>query len=83
MGVCMRLKAYIEKHPPKKRGPVCKVCALPRKMRADVDAALACGDEMIVVWRWLRFDQKRPISRTTVLRHTRNCLKIRGPRGTS
>ncbi len=74
----MKLRDYIAKHPPKKHGPVCKVCSLPKTMRADVDTALACGDQIAVVWRWLRFDQKKSISRVTVQRHARHCLKIRG-----
>lgn len=77
----MKLKDYIVKHPPRKPGPTCKVCTLPKKMRADVDAALACQEQIIVVWHWLRFDQKQKLSRITVLRHARRCLKIRGKHG--
>lgn len=72
----MKLKDFIEKNPPKKQGPKCTICStLPKHMLADVNAALACGDQAIVVWRWLRFDQKRTtISECTVRRHRRVCL---------
>lgn len=74
----MRLKTFLAKHPAKKPGPTCKVCSLPRPTRADVAAALAIGEPLALVWRWLRYDQKVKLSRYTVRRHARVCLKIRG-----
>lgn len=76
-GGSVKLKDFIAKQPPRKHGPGCKVCALPKKMRAEANAALACQEQITIVWRWLRFDQKRKLSRVTVMRHARQCLKIR------
>ena len=73
----MKLKEYIAANPPKKSGVMCKVCSLPKPMRADVNAALACGDQVAVVWRWLRFDQKQSIALSSVRRHGKKCLKLR------
>lgn len=79
----MKLRAYIEKHPRKKSGPPCKVCILPKRMRAEVDAALAIGDEVMQVWQWLRFDQRKSLSRSSLTRHKLRCLKIRRRHGTA
>jgi hypothetical protein len=74
----MRLKDYVAKHPPSRGGARCSICSLPKNQRAEVVAALACGTQIIIVWRWLRYDQQVNVSRATVRRHARNCMKIRG-----
>jgi len=73
----MKLKDYVATHPPKNPGLPCKVCTLPKNLLAEVNAALACGDQRVVVWRWLRFDQRQSISDQSVRRHAQNCLKLR------